>query len=136
MDKLPKIKNIRLQNYDYSQAGYYFITICTKNKENLFWDVGATFGRPELEYQLTPIGYIVDREINRINTIYNDIKINKYVIMPNHIHMIIIISEKNGRSKTAPTVSRIIQQFKGSITKKLGFPIWQKLFHDRPYYKK
>lgn len=50
--------------------------------------------------------------------------------MPNHIHMIIIISEENGRSKTAPTISRMIQQFKGSITKKSGFPIWQKLFHD------
>ena len=66
MDKLPQRKNIRLQNYDYSQAGYYLITICTKSKKNLFWDVGATFGRPSLEYQLTSIGNIVDREINGI----------------------------------------------------------------------
>ena len=52
MDKLPKRKNIRLNNYDYSQAGYYLITICTKDKKSLLWDVGATFGRPELGYQL------------------------------------------------------------------------------------
>ena len=45
MDELPLRKNIRLKNYDYSQAGYYFITICSKDKKSLFWEVGATCGR-------------------------------------------------------------------------------------------
>ncbi len=71
--------------------------------------------------------------------LYNGvIRINKYVIMPNHIHMIVIIdnlcegsSLSDGRTQFAPIVSRLIKQFKGSITKQIGFPIWQKSFHDR-----
>jgi len=51
--------------------------------------------------------------------------------MPNHIHIIIVLQcGENGRPKVAPTISRIIQQFKGSISKQIGFSIWQKLFHD------
>lgn len=130
MNKLPQRKNIRLQHYDYSQSGYYFVTICTTNRKNLFWNVGATCGRPELAYQLTSMGNIVEREINGISSIYLNVKIDKYVIMPNHVHMIIVIYEESGRSKTAPTISRIIQQFKGSITKKAGFQIWQRNYYE------
>ncbi|NLJ40931.1 MAG: transposase [Clostridiales bacterium] len=163
MDRLPHRKNIRLENHDYSQEGHYFITICTKDRKNMFWPVGATFGLPSPQGQddehdnvgatfgsfspkgeddghnnvgatlgrpLSKIGDIVDSEINNINKIYDSVEINKYVIMPNHIHMIIILGSDSGRSKTAPTISRIIQQFKGSISKKVGFSIWQKSFHD------
>lgn len=50
--------------------------------------------------------------------------------MPNHIHMIIVLYDEKGRSQTAPTISRIVQQFKGSISKQVGFPLWQKLFYE------
>jgi len=49
--------------------------------------------------------------------------------MPNHIHMLITI-DTSGRTQFAPTVSRIVKQFKGSITKQIGYSIWQKSFHD------
>ena len=49
MDKLPRRKNIRLKNYDYSQTGYYFVTMCSNDKNNLFWDVGETCGLPDYE---------------------------------------------------------------------------------------
>ena len=127
MEKLPKRKNIRLKEYDYSQAGYYFVTICTNDKKNLFWNVGATCGR---QFQKSLIGEIVDLEINKINSIYKNVEINKYVIMPNHIHMILVLYAGNGRSKTTPTISRIIQQFKGSVSKQVGFSLWQKSFYD------
>lgn len=130
MDKLPQRKSIRLKDYDYSQAGFYFVTICTKDKKCLFWKVGATFGRQFNNPQLTQYGKIVDLEVNKINNIYENVELNKYVIMPNHIHLIIILHNVNGRSKTAPTISRIIQQFKGSISKQLGFSVWQKSFYD------
>ena len=48
--------------------------------------------------------------------------------MPNHIHLIVVI--QNGRTQFAPTISRIIKQFKGKITKQVGFCIWQKSFYD------
>ena len=131
-DVLPKRKQIRLKGYDYSSVGSYHITICTKNKKCLFWNnVGATFGRPQAEYSLSEYGRIVDNEIGKIGTIYDSVLIDKYVVMPNHVHMIIsIISDELGRPQVAPTVPRIIQQFKGSVSKQIGFPVWQKGYID------
>ena len=139
MDKISKRKNIRLRNYDYSQAGYYFITICTRNRENLFWNMECRgdLWSPELDSNFSvekiPLSYagiIVDLEIKKLNLIYENVKVNKYVIMPNHLHMIIILCSKDRRSKTAPIISRIVQQFKGVISKQLGFSLWQKSFYD------
>ena len=130
---LPKRKNIRLNDYNYSSNGAYFITICTKNKENLLWkNVGANCVRPLDQLQLSKIGIVIENEIYKLNTVYENIKVDKYQIMPNHIHLIIFIYEdSNGRTQFAPTISRIIKQFKGSITKQIGFSIWQKSFYDR-----
>lgn len=130
---LPKRKNIRLHNYNYSSNGAYFITICTKNKENLLWkNVGANCVRPLDQLPLSKIGIVIENEIYKLNTVYENIKVDKYQIMPNHIHLIIFIYEdSNGRTQFAPTISRIIKQFKGSITKQIGFSIWQKSFYDR-----
>lgn len=134
MDELPRRKNIRLKNHDYSKAGYYFITICSKDKKYIFRDVGAVFDRQfESHYEKPPlsnIGQIIESEINKINSIYENVEIDKYVIMPNHIHMIIILNNVNGQSKTAPTISRIMQQFKGSVSKQTGLSLWQKSFYD------
>lgn len=130
MNKLPQRKNIRLKNYDYSQAGYYFITICNKDKKNLFWNVGETCGLQFRKSSLSNIGEVINKEINKIDSIYRSVEINKYVIMPNHIHMIIILHNESGRSKTSPTISRIVQQFKGSISKQVGFSFWQKSFYE------
>lgn len=130
---LPKRKNIRLNDYNYSSNGAYFITICTKNKENLLWkNVGANCVRPLEQLPLSKIGIVIENEIYKLNTVYENIKVDKYQIMPNHIHLIIFIYEdSNGRTQFAPTISRIIKQFKCSITKQIGFSIWQKSFYDR-----
>ncbi|KJF28359.1 transposase [Clostridium aceticum] len=125
-----KRKKIRLKDYKYSENGVYFITICTKNRQNLLWDVGATCGRLNIEPPLSDLGKIIDGEIHKIDSIYENAEINKYVIMPNHIHMIIILNEGIRRPQVAPTISRILQQFKGSITKQVGCSIWQKSFYD------
>ena len=131
-DVLPKRKPNRLRGYDYSSAGSYHITICTKDKKELFWNnVGATCGRPQCEYTLSAYGKIVDNEIRKIPEVYPTIKIDKCVVMPNHVHMIIsIISDEFGRPQDAPTISRVIKQFKGSITKQIGFSVWQKGYND------
>ena len=135
---LPMRKNIRLKEYDYSQNGAYFITICIKDKHEILWEhpsVGAAFGRPiPPGNTLSEIGRRIDNEINKIETIYETVKIDKYIIMPNHIHMIILLygaTNRGGRPQAAPTISRIVNKFKGSITKQIGYTIWQKLFHDR-----
>ena len=88
MDSLPKRKQNRLTGYDYSQPGCYFVTICAKNRRYLFWDefdwrVGAACGRP----RLSPIGTIVEKEIHRLSQIYSMVCVDKFVVMPNHIHL-------------------------------------------------
>lgn len=104
-----------------------------KNKENLLWkNVGANCVRPLDQLPLSKIGIVIENEIYKLNTVYENIKVDKYQIMPNHIHLIIFIYEdSNGRTQFAPTISRIIKQFKGSITKQIGLSIWQKSFYDR-----
>jgi len=66
--------------------------------------------------------------MNKISKIYNNILIDEYIIMPNHIHVIIEI--ENGRTQFAPTISQIIKQYKGSITKQIKNNIWQKSFYE------
>ena len=129
--ELPKRKPNRLKEYDYSQPSAYFITICTKNKQNIFWkNVGASIARPE-NYVLSDYGDVVKEAILNIPEIYPMITVDNYVIMPNHIHLLLQIqTDHNGRAMLAPTISVVVQQMKGYITKKIGTSIWQKLFHD------
>ena len=109
----------------------YFITVCTKNKENLFWQkVGASIARPQ-EIPLTRIGQAVRNGIESIPNVYSLVSVCNYVIMPNHIHLLLRIHDSNGRAMLAPTISRVVQQFKGNVTKTVGYSIWQKLFYDR-----
>ena len=124
MNELPKRKTIRIKGYDYSTAGAYFITICTANREEIFWSDGrGELCSPDCP-QLTDIGTIVDNEIRKIDGIYDVVDVEKYCVMPNHIHMLLVIrSDADGRTQFAPTVSRVVKQFKGSITKQIGKPI-------------
>lgn len=138
-------KEHRLKNYDYSRNGAYFITICTLNRKFLFWQdhdihgVGAASGGPPKKIKLTEYGAIVRDELKKIPAIYPDaIFVSKFVIMPNHIHMLIVINNfpksgdlPYGPPKAAPTIGRIINKFKGAVTKRSGFPIWQRSFYDR-----
>ncbi len=97
----------------------------------MFWDnVGASIARPQ-EIPLNKNGQIVDEAIKNIDKIYQNITVDKYVVMLNHIHLLLQIhSAPDGRPMVAPTIDRVIQQMKGYVTKQIGEPIWQKLFHD------
>ena len=131
---------MRLGGYDYSRNGAYFITICTKDRQYLFWEnydtycVGTAFGGPQDTIILTEYGRIVRNELLKIPSIYhNVIFIPKFVIMPNHIHLILVLnaSPVYGPPKAVPTIGRIVNKFKGSVSKQAGFKVWQKDFYDR-----
>ena len=126
-----KRKRIRLTQYDYATPGSYFITICTKDRIPLLWEnVEAAISRQETP-RLSQIGMIVDKAICQIDTHYAAAVVDKYCIMPDHIHFILSIdTDENERTQFAPTISRVMKQFKGSITKQIGRPIWQKSFYD------
>ena len=120
-------KQNRLDSFDYSSNAAYFITICTKNRRNLFWNaVGASIARPP--ERLSSYGRTVDDAIRVIPIHYPTVVLEKYVVMPNHVHLLLRISSDSGQP--SPTISTVIQQMKGYVTKKSGADIWQKSFHD------
>jgi len=102
---LPKRKQNRLAEYDYSTPNAYFITICTKNRKNLFWmDVGTIIDRPN-NVPLTNLGLIVQQSIEDIPKYYSAVSVDHFVIMPNHIHLLLQINtDADGRSMIAPTI--------------------------------
>ena len=119
------------------------ITICTQNKEHLlsqivlkdsFVGTGVPDGPQESKgifVELTEYGKIADKYINQLNDFYENISVDDYVIMPDHIHLLLIIqNDLNGRPMAAPTISQIVNQMKGYVSKQIGQPIWQKSFFD------
>ena len=131
MDDLPKRKPNRLEDFDYASPGAYFITICTTNREKLFWsNVGADIIRPQ-DIQLSMIGRITEQAILQIPDHYGHISVDKYCIMPDHIHLILYIeSEIDGRIISAPTVSTVVGSMKRWVSRQIGRPVWQKSFYE------
>ena len=130
MNNLPQRKPIRLEDYDYSTPGAYFITICTANREPIFWSTRRGELCSPANISLSDAGILIANEIKKLNTIYHAVRVDKYCIMPDHLHMILTIdTDESGRTQFAPTISRVVKQFKGAITKQLGRPIWQKSFY-------
>ncbi|WP_317855027.1 transposase [Chakrabartyella piscis] len=142
--ELPKRKSLRLQSYDYSQNGAYFITICTQNKKCILGDIGMDTGDIvgdgvlDIPFiMLSHYGKIVEQTILDIAKTYDDVEIPKYIIMPNHIHMIVHIeNKKNGLSRT-PTPTRanaripsMVSTLKRFSNKKCGESIWQRSYHE------
>lgn len=127
----PQRKPNRLTEYDYSTPNAYFLTICTENRKNLFWkNVGAIIDRPE-NVPLTNLGCLVRQCIIEIPMHYPMISVDNFVVMPNHIHLLLQIhTDANGRSLIAPTISTVVRLMKGTVSKQAGFSVWQKGFYD------
>ena len=135
--KAPQRKRLRLPEYDYAQPGYYFITICTRERKqealcSIEPAVGAIINRPP-RISLTPLGRIVDETIRAIPDHYPGILVDQFIIMPDHVHLILSFRNigPDGRQIAAPTpLSKIIQQMKRIASKQAGVPLWQKGFYD------
>jgi len=130
--ELPTRKNIRLSGYDYSAEGYYFITLCVKDKHEM---LGKVVGDAPLRVpycELSEHGIFVDDQIQKTNRVYPHVSIDKYIIMPNHIHMIFVIKDgtRGGASPTKATLPQIVQSIKSMTTKQFGFNMWQRSYYD------
>ncbi|MEN8155295.1 MAG: hypothetical protein ABFR75_14875 [Acidobacteriota bacterium] len=109
-------RSIRLKGYDYSRNGAYFVTVCSYKKECLFSTVGAGLASALnniSEIELKTPGKIILENWNRIPERFKNVMVDNIVIMPNHIHGIIII-EKRDRvdARPTPTIGDIICSFK------------------------
>lgn len=138
--------SIRLSNYDYSQAGLYFLTICMNNRKCIFGDIING------KIKLNKFGDIVEREWIKSSIIRDEISLDEWVIMPNHFHGIVNIKGHNkhmGDPPVAPTTSgkpngpnahsigSLVAGFKSSVTtrinKILGTPgkkLWQRNYWE------
>ena len=124
---------MRLKGYDYSQAGCYFITICVHNRLTILSRItvgDAAFGVPLLE--LTEIGIHVKHYIENIMDVNPEIIVDNYVIMPNHIHLLVTIQEGSprGATPTKDTIPKMINALKSLSTKKYGGTLWQRGYYD------
>ena len=156
MDKekeLPKRKHTRLQNFDYSTTGAYFITICTQNRQcalskvvgrgqarnpqSSLYSLRRTPRAPAetngIEY--TSLGKIAERQLLLLEERYPFLSVDQYVIMPNHIHVILILDNQTAGASPRPTVMDIVCAFKSLTTrecKKDGFQgsLFQTSFYD------
>ena len=118
-ERFPSRKHPRLKSYDYSTPNYYFVTICTWNKTCLF-------GHPQ---RLNACGRAAKDGILQIEAHFQNVKVDKYVVMPNHVHMILVLE---GGSVS---LSTIIGQYKSFVTRKIreaepACSVWQTSFHD------
>ncbi len=133
--ELSKRKGPRLKEYDYSMPGMYFLTICVNNKKHLLGKIVGCGDFDARKMVLSEYGQILQKYINLMCEKYHHIKINKYVIMPNHFHLILhIIDYPSGASGTAAPynneTSKFVSLLKRYCNKEIGKNIWQRSFHD------
>ncbi len=144
MDELIKRKTPRYQSFDYNRAGLYFLTLCTQERRCILSHIVGT-GVPDCpQTELTGYGKVADKYIKQLDEFYKHLSIEDYVIMPNHIHLLLWVKENkktidNGQSRTpVPTnverannvCSQFVSTFKRFCNKEYGENIWQARFND------
>ena len=129
--ELPERKLNRLQEYDYSQNGAYFVTICTQDRHKILSSiVGDGFSVPK------HCGIIAEEIIAQIPVKHPSVAVDKYVIMPDHIHLLLRFDQDLGTENPSPTLGNVIGWYKYQVTKQADFEIHlngKKLF-QRSYY--
>ena len=79
--------------------------------------------------QLSHIGKVINKYVISIDATYTDISVKKYVIMPNHIHLLILIDSENSNSANL-SVPSLISTLKRFVNCEIGFNVWQRSYHD------
>lgn len=140
MGALPKRKHPRLKRHDYSEPGAYFVTVCTKNKVHLLSRIVSAAPSNVRRDALIPPrvclyrpGEIVDELIRRTETVYPNVTVDAYVIMPNHFHIIFHIhapENGGGMGASRPTVHQMVRAIKTGTTRQLGHSIFQTSYYD------
>ncbi len=135
-------RSIRLKEYNYCQPGAYFVTVCTHNQECVFGDV------IDGNMHLNECGQVVGKEWLKTFDIRKNLLLDKYIVMPNHFHGIIVITAGRGTLQRAPTLEQfgkpvsnslptIIRLLKSTTTKQInewrktpGMYLWQRNYYE------
>ncbi len=143
MSNHPSRKPNRLPGYDYTQNGAYSVTICTKDRSPILWNashfprnVGDGSPVPQESF-LSWIGAIVRQQITEIPVHYPSVTVDRYVILPDHIHLILFLHRDFGTGNPSPTVGNVVGWLKYQTTKTVnakcgtvGVKMWQRSFYD------
>lgn len=118
-DRFPSRKHPRMKHYDYSTPNYYFVTICTHNKQCLF-------GKPG---KLNRNGLAAEKGILEIGKHFAHIKVDTYTVMPNHVHIILVLEPG------CAGLPIVLGQYKSYVTKQIHadwpeLTVWQSSYHD------
>lgn len=155
MEFSPKIhdrRSIRLQGYDYTQAGAYFVTIVAWRREMLFGEIVDGETPQGGHVVLNDLGKIVHTEWERTAAVRPHVELGAFVVMPNHVHGILVFTDNvmndvnvGATRRVAPTrhtlqpgsLGAVIGQFKSIVTKRInrlqnvaGRPIWQRNYYE------
>ena len=147
MDELKNRKTTRLKGADYNRNHVVFLTICTQKRKCMLSHIVGTGVPDGPQIELTKYGQIADKYIHQLNDFYDDLSVESYVIMPNHIHIMLWVKgtenvtsgtpDTNGPSRTpVPTTvqnsvpSRFVSTLKRFCNKEYGTNIWQYRSYD------
>ena len=113
-------KPTRIPGYDYSSENYYFVTICTHEKKCIFGTID----------KLNKLGEIAKEDIRQIEAHFENVRIDNFIIMPNHVHIIVVLGSENRVS-----LNNIIGLYKSGVSRKIRklqpeLNVWQRSFHD------
>jgi REP-associated tyrosine transposase len=149
----PVRRSLRLKAYDYAQAGAYFVTICTQDRTCLFGDI------VDDHMQLNDAGYVLAETWARIPAQFSDVEIDAFVVMPNHVHGIIVLPDAGppvgatlvvarnpdgarAAARAAPTLGDVVGAFKSAATveyirgaKTKAWPKFHRRLWQRNYYE-
>jgi len=131
--ELPVRKRLRLEGHNYSSNGAYFLTYCVKNGHEM---LGQIVGRGDPDapcMQLSEYGVIAQKYIEQIESHYEGVNVDKYVVMTNHIHIIIVNRDSGASGSPRPTnalIPNIMKAFKRLTNKEYGFDMWHTSYHD------
>lgn len=137
--ELPRCREIRLKQYDYSRPGYYFVTICTAvRRQNILCTVSPAVGGglcpAPPSVCLTGIGETVDAAIQAIPRTHPGVKVDTYCIMPDHIHMIVGLEAGRDRARPLHEIIGRMKSYTDWQYRKMGAAfgprLWQKSFYD------
>lgn len=128
----PERKNVRISDFDYAAANYYFVTLCADKRRNIF----STVRRDVI---LSALGRMADDTFSELEQKF-DVKVDRRTIMPDHIHFILIVPAQRATARGAPTLGRMIGAYKSIVAKKwrdycresgtAHFPIWQRNYYE------
>lgn len=138
MKQLATRKKLRLPDYDYASAGAYFVTICTADRQPVLWQADCSRPCSPADIRLSDIGRLVEQCIAQITGRYPHIRVDKYCIMPDHVHLLLMFQPaEDGRQVAAPTqsgeraaLSTVVGHLKRWVSMQLGYSVWQKSFFE------